>query len=479
MRQLWRLSQRADAGGKGDFVNQASPDRAFFPDRPTHLGGPDAPAQALARLLERTFDPHIGLIRFIAEIGMQPDEPPLHLAVAEHQNPFLVPPRSLDIVDGDIPQGSVMGTGSALDPVTALWSTVGEAIERYALHVYDRDALLFAPQDALDGAFLSPSDMILFASHQFDDPAFKFRRYDPERPIAWARGMRLGDGSPAYIPACMAYLGYRTVSPNECIDAGYSTGGAAGPNLEAALLSGMLEVIERDGFACHWYLRRTPPEIDLADYREELPPKLVRVLDECSLKLRLFDLTTDLGVPTVLAVGLPARGGIAIGASARPDFGTAIEKATLEALHTFNWIAELRRSGDRIERREDVRAYRDHVLWHLSPERARSFDFILQPERRPERLPTVTTVAATHAERLDALVGRLRDCGFETFGLDLTPEEISDLDIRVARAFVPGLHPLGAGAGNEHLDRRRLQRFADHVGMPMPDELNLDLHPFP
>lgn len=446
---------------------------------PTASTQEDLAAASLARVLKRVYNPQIGLIRFLAEVGRQPDEPPLFLAVAEHQNPFLVPPRSLDTPPAEAPKVSVMGTGSALDRVSALWSTVGEAIERYALHIYDRSELLEASEYDLQELFVSPSRMILFSDEQYARGDFPFRRYDPAATIGWARGIHLASGETSYLPACMSYLGYRPISPAECLDSGYSTGGAAGPTLEAALHSGLMEVIERDGFACHWYLRRTPPEIRIDDYIGQLPANLVEVFESARLKLRLFDITTDLGVPTVLAVGLPARGGIAIGASARPTFAVAIEKAVLEAFHTFNWISDLQRSGATITDRQSVRAYRDHVVWHLDPSRLGSFDFILNASDRPERLPAASLSGTNDTERLQALAAQLSGHGYDAYGLDMTPLEVEGLDLYVARAFVPGLHPLGAGSGNEHLDDRRLRKFAASVGLSFPQHLNLDLHPFP
>ena len=41
-----------------------------------------AAAGALARLLHRVYDPEIGLIRYIAEVPLQPNEPSVFLAIA-------------------------------------------------------------------------------------------------------------------------------------------------------------------------------------------------------------------------------------------------------------------------------------------------------------------------------------------------------------------------------------------------------------
>lgn len=458
-------------------MNAVSPITAAQPPS-SRADGRDAAAAALRRLLDRVYDVETGLVRFIAEVPMQPEEPALHLAIAEYQNPFLVPPRSLDLDGKELPETTMMGTGAALDRVSALWSTIGEAIERYALHVYDRDAIVTGTPDTLDAPCVTPDRLILFDDRQYDQADFRFVRYDPSAPIGWARGIDLAAGSPVYLPAALSYLGYRAACVAECLDSGYSTGAAAGPTLAAAYHSGLLEAIERDGFACHWYLRRPPPEIDLADHADALPPRLVRMIETASLRLRFFDLTTDLGVPTVLALGLPAGGGAAIGASARPTFAAALEKAAVEAFHTFNWVTELKRDGMHIEDAADVRQYRDHVIWHLVPERLSSLDFILNG-KRSERMPAAAWHGDDDAGRLAALVGRLKEKGYDSYGIDMTPQEVAGLDFHVARTFIPGLHPLGAGTGNEHGDERRLRRFAEASGRPFPPAINLDPHPFP
>lgn len=440
--------------------------------------GPAVAAASLRRLLDRVYDVETGLVRFIAEVPLQPEEPALHLAIAEYQNPFLVPPRSLDLAGKEPPETTMMGTGAALDRVSALWSTIGEAIERYALHVYDRDEIVEATPATLDLPCVEPNRMILFADHQYSTPGFRFTRYDPSVPIGWTRAVDLSDSAQVYLPATLCYLGYRATGIAECLDSGYSTGAAAGPTLALAYHSGLLEAIERDGFACHWYLRRTPPEIDVERLASELPPRLVEMIATAPLRLRFFDLTTDLGVPTVLALGLPSGGGAAIGASARPTFAAALEKAAVEAFHTSNWVAELKRDGMHLEDAADIRQYRDHVIWHLGPERLASLDFILRGER-PAPLPAHDWRGGDDGELLAALVGHLKSAGYDSYGLEMTPQEIEGLDLHVARSFVPGLHPLGAGTGNEHGDERRLRRFAEACGLNFPCAINLDPHPFP
>lgn len=439
---------------------------------------PLSPAEQLADLLSRVHDQETGLVKFIAEVALSADEAPIHLAIAECQNPFLLPPLNDAIQGREAPEVSLMGTGAGLDRVSALWSTVGEAIERYALLLYDPAQVIRCKAADLDADHVTPSKFIAFADEQYDRPGFKFSRFDPDQELGWAPAVRLPDQTPAYLPAALSYMGYQHPGPEEQFDSGYSTGGAAGPTLEAAWHSGLLEVIERDSFACHWYLRRSPAEIFYDDYRTELPAKLVELLDEATLRLRFFDITTDLGVPTVLAVGLPKNGGVAIGAAARPNFAAAIEKAAIEAFHTHNWILDLQRAGITLDPERGIREYRDHVIHHLDPAHRSHIDFISAANGK--RMPAKEwSLAEDPHARLAELCAHIQKRGYAAYGIKLTPEELDGIDMHVGRAFVPGLHPLGSGSGNEHLDRRRLAKFAEAAGFPMPDRLNLEPHPFP
>ncbi len=463
-------------------MNAITPIGAAAP-RPA-AGADDAAAQ-LARLLRRIHDPEIGLLRFLAEVPLAPDDAPVFLAVAECQNPFLLPPLSLAL-RGPAPAVTASGTGAALTRVAALWATVGEAIERHALYLYDPDAIVHAPIAALAGTgavVVPPQDFILFDASQYQRPGFAYRRWQPETAIGWTPATRLTDGAPALLPAALAHMGYQHPAADERLDNGYSTGGAAGPGIEAAWLSGLFEVIERDGFALNWYLKRSPAELPLDAFRDQLSPALLAAMGRARLPLRFFDLTTDLGVPTVLAVGLPAGGGVAIGASARCSFAAAIEKAAVEAWHTHNWIIDLQRNGVTVDPAHGVREFRDHVIHHLDPAAAAEAAFLWAGggERLPATVPDDAQGRADAGQRLRAVAGHLAAHGYSAFGIELTPEAIAGLGVAVGRAFVPGLHPLSSGTGNEHLDCRRLARFAAAAGLPLPDpaRLNLAPHPFP
>lgn len=444
------------------------------PDNRTHER--TASGLALSRLLDRLRDPELGLIRYIAEIPAQPSEPGIHIAVAEFQDPFALPPRSLNRHSG---KAITQSTGAGLDRIGALWATVGEAIERYSLHVYDDASLVYAQANALNGQYLSPHDLVLFSDEQYARTDWPFRRFEPTSTIGWCSGTCLTTGKRAYIPASLTYLGYSCRSLHENLDAAYSTGAAVGGTFAEAALFGLLEVVERDAFACHWYLRHRPSRINRVALLAALPGKLARMLQESDVQIELTSITTDLGIPVVLAMGqLKDRRGFPIGASARLSLNDAAEKAAIEAFHTFNWILELRRSGETPPTRSDLRSYRDHVRYHMEPEHCEHAAFLMDPladSREVSQAPAETESSRS----LGYLVEQLRKRGHQCYAVDITPEELLGLGVCAVKTFITGLHPLGCGFDRAHHDQRRLRSFAKASGIKFPDALNHEPHPFP
>ncbi|MFC7332375.1 YcaO-like family protein [Rhodocista pekingensis] len=434
-------------------------------------------ATRLHHLLSRIHDPEIGLIRHIVEIPIQPSEPDVFIAVADVQDPTRLHPRNLAPGNSTT---ATQGSGAALDRLGALWATVGEALERYAVQVYDPDSIVYARALDLDGPVLLPSSLILFAPEQYAAPDFPFASFAPDRPIGWVQGVDLGFEQPAWIPASLTYIGYHHRDRHEYFDSGYSTGTAAGPDFASAVLSGLLEVIERDAFALHWYLRKTPLRVDVNGLSARISPELMNILERSAINLDFRNITTDLGVPVVLAIARASgSGGLAIGAAARFSPAAALEKAAIEAFHTYNWILDMRRNGVGPTAPHEIAGYKDHVRHYLDPAMICKAEFLMSFAPSDLIQPFAGGNQSDSKSSLRNLVLHLKQFGLDCYAVDLTPPELDGLGIFIARTFITGLHPLGCGHGRQHLDDRRIRQFLTNVGSTLPDALNLDPHPFP
>ena len=81
-----------------------------------------------------------------------------------------------------------------------------------------------------------------------------------------------------------------------------SNGCAAGNTLEEAIVQGFLELVERDAYAIWWYNRSQRAEVDLSHFNDSYVRDLHSQLAETGRKLWVLDVTSDLGVPTYVAI---------------------------------------------------------------------------------------------------------------------------------------------------------------------------------
>ncbi len=153
---------------------------------------------------------------------------------------------------------------------------------------------------------------------------------EPATPLRWIMATRMADGAQVRVPAALCL---RQLEPPETLRplVKLSSGCGAGPTKEHALLHGLLELVERDAVALWWLGgrrgRRLPAEA--AEKAELLLAQLRRTVR--SGVTWLLDISTDLGIPCVVALSTDTAGrGLVCGFSAHLAYEAAIRAAILE-----------------------------------------------------------------------------------------------------------------------------------------------------
>jgi ribosomal protein S12 methylthiotransferase accessory factor len=375
-------------------------------------------------------------------------------------------------------RGTLAGSGAAFDRSSALWSALGEAVERYCAADYFDDQLQVATQTALGERAVDIDQFILFGAQQYDAPEFDFARPDPALARAWSRAVDLArPEAECYVPAQMVYLGMRVKDKREIIAQSSSTGLACGLDPHRAVLSGLSEMIERDAFAAMWHMRYAPRILRPSSAAmARLLPGVQRALGDSVLEMRLWDLTTDIGLPVVLCLARnKVDGTMSLGASANLSVEQAINKAVIESLHGYLWGQSIRTAGTALPERHAIRNPSEHFAYYLEPSRQGALDFLFSnvdvidsDDPSLHRLPD-----------MQDLIASLTVLGYRALSVDVTSADISSLGFYVVRTLVPGLQPLLFGEGRISHDERRLRRIAAHWGLPAVPAANLDPHPFP
>ena len=124
--------------------------------------------------------------------------------------------------------------------------------------------------------------------------------FDRSAEIEWSPVWSLRDERFKYLPTSLLYFFYK--GPGWQRSAADSNGCAAGNTLEEAIVQGFLELVERDSYAIWWYNRLQRAEVDLSQIGDAYVRDLQIQLAETGRRLWVLDITSDLGIPSFVAV---------------------------------------------------------------------------------------------------------------------------------------------------------------------------------
>jgi ribosomal protein S12 methylthiotransferase accessory factor len=344
---------------------------------------------------------------------------------------FSAPARNVDQLREGLSGGS-FGKGSTAEQAEA--SALMESIERYS-GIFQGDEIRvtrrftdFAPGDAI-----IPNDVLLFSEAQSrrdhqasaDDSGVSHGApapFDPSARIEWSPVWSLRDGRFKYLPTSLLYFFYSGPAAFQAD----SNGCAAGNTLEEAIVQGFLELVERDAYAIWWYNRSQRAEVDLSHFNDSYVRDLHSQLAATGRKLWVLDVTSDLGVPTYVAIlhwMQNGRENIEFGSGAHFDKRIALLR-TLTELNQFLSIGLM--GGGTGEKPS---------LDGVTPLRLEEYPFLTPRGVTPNTDAMVSSPDNTRDQVL-ACVEIARRAGLDFLVLD---QSRPDVEVPVVRVIVPGL----------------------------------------
>jgi YcaO-like protein with predicted kinase domain len=224
--------------------------------------------------------------------------------------------------------------------------------------------------------------------------------FDTARSITWIAGADLYSGAPRWLPLDIVDMdGERSELSGVCKN---TNGLASGNSVDEAVFHALCELIERDATTLWEFLPADPAlatALDPADFTDPIIDGLVAQIAASGMSLRLFDQTSDLGIPVVMAVlGPQDQGGfigeleVTAGYGAHPVATRAALRAITEAAQSR--VTSIAASRDDIHSAAFDRAASDVNLRLLGTTPARPV---------PPGLPLGTDLSALSAAMKDAL----------------------------------------------------------------------------
>jgi ribosomal protein S12 methylthiotransferase accessory factor len=191
----------------------------------------------------------------------------------------------------------VTGAGTDLSADVAQFKAICETAERYCASVLLEREYRVASAVELGPLAFNWRSLPRLSSWERAIAGQLFSSFDPDAPMRWVPSWELVQRTERWIPAVMTHLYPRPWSAERFWNQ-ISTGLAVHTDIRAAIVTAIAEVVERDAIALTWLLRRPLTRLTFSkgDLRAFAPAIAgLLVLDE----YRMYDATTDFGLPTV------------------------------------------------------------------------------------------------------------------------------------------------------------------------------------
>jgi len=342
------------------------------------------------------------------------------------QHNFSAPAMTVDQLRSGLTGGS-FGKGSTAEQAEA--SALMEAIERYS-GIFQGDEIMSTRRftDFAEGDAILTNDVQHFSAAQFQsrqqaahdgehpvsDPI------DPNEKIEWSPVWSLRDKKFRHLPTGLLYFFY----PGAHTD---SNGCAAGNTREEAIVQGFLELVERDAYAIWWYNRLQRAEVDLGEFDDSYIRDIKAQFTDFGRKTWVLDITSDLGVPTYVAMMHWMQDGkehMEFGSGSHFDRRIALLRSLTE-LSQFLSIGSGGARGDQSS------------LDGVTPLRLENYPFLL-PSKHPLPSPPLGMDVPLDSvrEQVEACVEVAARAGHDFLVLDQTRP---DVGVPVVRVLAPGL----------------------------------------
>lgn len=330
------------------------------------------------------------------------------------------------------------GHGISYSNSFALFKALMEALERFCQGCYKIESFhFFSPQNL-------PTSLIYLnnsTSENFHNVQF-----------GWTDVIHATTGKKYFIPAQLMYLNYRDKNEPQLRDMNTS-GAAAGVDHPSTLLRAIYELIERDSFLSVYLTKSSAPKIKLSSIKNKKIQKLITYIKRYNLEPMIFNITTDIPVPSFLCILIDHTGigpGITVGLKSSLSPEKAIYNSLEEAL--------LGRSGA-IQR--NFWQKKEQALFWYPPSMKKHLEFLL---KSPERPFHVSSFSGSADHELDCLLNIVKNKDIDIYYKDIALKEFKKLGFYVYKAAASALQTLYLSEDKKILNIQRLQTVSEHFG---------------
>ena len=233
------------------------------------------------------------------------------------------------------------GQGVSQNKETALSIAIGELLERTITGLYDTNQNIMLSSYAN----LAKKGCSVFyppIHHQYlkvQKEKYAELNSNPNEKISWVTGKNLITMDETYIPRSLTSWFNENRSKNKILIHATTNGSAGYFNKKGAILRGLLEVVQRDGFLVHWLTQIPPPVINKNSLPKNIQEKINFYFESYGLDLHILNISS-LSIPSVLIAAISNNSDVpqvVVSAASSLNF----EEAILSALDEMVLASEM------------------------------------------------------------------------------------------------------------------------------------------
>lgn len=385
------------------------------------------------------------------------------------------------------------GAGHSDDIETALSKTIGEVLERFfcLYQITDSGSRSFSLLELNESkeAFLSPVKLSHFSSEQKQKRgSFSYEKSDK---FLWITGKEAITEKKVFLPLQSVFYGMWAQKKGEPLLREMNSNGAAGGfTFSEALLSGIYEAVERDGFFIFWLNNIAPPIIDVSTIDDEDFQKLLSQISRYKFEVKFLNITTDIGIPSCICVLIDRSGtepSICLGGGCGFDIPKILTSSLREAINIYkgpmkkdeDFIKNLHTyipfSDEKLDLKKRIELWQMPGLFHLfEPLLSGS---VMTPEEAFSDLPRFQH-ADEELSYVKEIFRRFGD-GYQIYYYEMKHRILRTLGYHVVKVIIPELVPIYLVETHAPLGASRLKTVPQKIGYSSAEKLNPWPHPFP
>lgn len=419
-------------------------------------------------------DEIMGVVRWVTDYVPGPDEPEIAHAVAS-------------VADDRWGQNGpeIHAGGNDLDPLRARAAALGEALDRLASSPPDTDSLIVGRFSELEESAVDPRLFDLFDEGLRARADFPYPSIDADTEISWLWSWSMAETRPMLVPASRVFLPLETGLAGDMPDGGNVSGAATGSSPASAILSGLLEVIERDAFMIAWANTLTMTGIGIDANTGWGIGAYVSAFNSVGIEVRCSTITLDWEVPLVVALARSDRRGepaLVVSAAASTDLPTACRRALKELSANLTYVRSLihGRVQDPPPDTRFVRTPEDHALLYAKPKMMVHLEAWWDPK---DRTSLTAPESLREDDQLGVAVDRVVRRGHDVLAVDLTLPGLASRGLWTYKTLVPGAYPMNFDSLWPQFGGKRIVHAPVDAGLAAHPStiaaLNRIPHPFP